>query len=400
MLASLISLVLSSCLANAAPAPSSLAATLIKHGETLLNSDGIPANYSPPGGVGVSPNDPPPAYVTISDFDFQSINLALNQEFIELDLFHRGLAMFSADEFAEAGITAADQFLIEFMADQEVSHAELLTDMLGPRAAKPCSYQYPFTTVRQFFDFCQKLTRFGESGVYGFLPHLDSRPAANLLTLSITTEARQQMIFRQFAGAFPMPVHFETGPPQAWAWTMLSPYLKSCPSENPLIQFQIFPSLNVTNNPSSGNGTSAIYLAAISTNRTSLSYAGREVNFTWNLPGHLTGYDGRYKTASNAVQSSQFALWVAQLNATYTPLTNVNLTSRTATTYQPNNTVFPPSDFRQLYYAVPGSATNNNGVVNGTMFVALTDTDLPVTPYNLSLVNQHVVAGPAIYQAD
>lgn len=34
------------------------------------------------------------------------------------------------------------------------------------------------------------------------------------------------------------------------------------------------------------------------------------------------------------------------------------------------------------------------------MFIALTDTDLPVTPYNLSLVNPHVVAGPALYQAD
>lgn len=100
------------------------------------------------------------------------------------------------------------------------------------------------------------------------------------------------------------------------------------------IRFQIFPSLNITNNPSIidtttdgtivshesgtvvyypeiansttggtgqlGNGTSAIYLAAITTNRTSLSYAGREVNVKWNLPGHVTGYDGRYKTASTA----------------------------------------------------------------------------------------------------
>lgn len=32
----------------------------------------------------------------------------------------------------------------------------------------------------------------GEAGVYGFLPHLDSRPAAQLLLQAITTEARQQ----------------------------------------------------------------------------------------------------------------------------------------------------------------------------------------------------------------
>ena len=103
----------------------------------------------------------------------------------------------------------------------------------------------------------------------------------------------------------------------------------------PLLRFQIFPSLNVTNNPSIidtttngtvvsyesgtvvyypevsanattggtqqvGNGTSAIYLSAVTHNRTSLSYPGRPVQFKWNLPGHVTGYDGKYTTYSTA----------------------------------------------------------------------------------------------------
>lgn len=58
-------------------------------------------------------------------------NLALNQELIELDLFHFGLAKFSVDEFEAAGLDADDRFLIEFMADQEVGHAKALTDILG-----------------------------------------------------------------------------------------------------------------------------------------------------------------------------------------------------------------------------------------------------------------------------
>lgn len=37
--------------------------------------------------------------------------------------------------------------------------------------------------------------------------------------------------------------------------------------------------------------------------------------------------------------------------------------------------------------------------INGTMFVALTDLNLYVTPYNISKVNPHVAAGPALYQA-
>jgi len=58
-------------------------------------------------------------------------NLALNQEWIELDLFHYGLAKFSVEEFEAAGLYAEDRFLIEFMADQEVGHATLLSNILG-----------------------------------------------------------------------------------------------------------------------------------------------------------------------------------------------------------------------------------------------------------------------------
>jgi hypothetical protein len=58
-------------------------------------------------------------------------NLALNQEWIELDLFHHGLAQFSVEEFEAAGIDAEDRFLIEFMADQEVGHATMITNILG-----------------------------------------------------------------------------------------------------------------------------------------------------------------------------------------------------------------------------------------------------------------------------
>lgn len=79
---------------------------------------------------------------------------------------------------------------------------ELLTNILGPGAAKQCTYNYSgaFSNVREYLDFNQKLTRWGESGVWGFLSQLNSRPSGGLLGQSIATEARQQMIFRQFTG--------------------------------------------------------------------------------------------------------------------------------------------------------------------------------------------------------
>lgn len=70
----------------------------------------------PTGGINASVSSPMPEYRPFSDFDFQSLNLALNQEWIELDLFNYGIARFSPEEFEAVGITPADQSLIQFMA--------------------------------------------------------------------------------------------------------------------------------------------------------------------------------------------------------------------------------------------------------------------------------------------
>ncbi|GLB21510.1 hypothetical protein AtubIFM61612_002058 [Aspergillus tubingensis] len=370
-----------------------------------------PGPYIPAGGVGT--NGTTPVYNAKSDFDYESLALALYQEYIELDLFHDGLARFSVDDFTAAGLTAEDRFLIEFMADQEVGHATMLTNILGAEAPRQCNYVYPYTTVHEFLDFCQKLTRFGEAGVYGFLSHLDSREAATLLTLSITTEARQQMIFRQFEGLFPMPVWFEVGVPQSWAWTLLAPYIASCPEGQTRLAWQNFPALSILNQPNPvringadawretiTNGTNVLNSTAVPSsqacqnndavgincspaithNRTNpLSFPGREVFLSWDAPGQPVGPNNSYVTSTTA-GAPKYVAWVTQLNVTYSELTLNG--SRSGSTIQPNV---------ETYAGDPA--------VNGTMFIAITDTNLYVTPFNITMINPHVVAGPALYQS-
>ena len=130
--------------------------------ETTYPADGAlhdpqPEPYTPAGGLGT--NGTEPVYKPQSDFDYESLALALYQEWIELDLFHNGLAMFTAEDFEAAGLTTEDRYLIQFMAEQEVGHATLITNILGAEAPRQCTYNYPFTTVREFVDFCQRLTR-------------------------------------------------------------------------------------------------------------------------------------------------------------------------------------------------------------------------------------------------
>ena len=384
---------------------------------TVYPSDGElhepePAPYTPNGGLGT--NGTEPIYKPRSDFDYESFALALYQEWIELDLFNNGLATFSDKDFEDAGLTAEDRALVAFMANQEVGHATLITNILGAEAPVQCTYNYPFTTVREFVDFCQKLTRFGESGVYGFMNHLDSREAATLLLQSISTEARQQMIFRQFDGLFPMPVWFEVGIPQSWAWTLLAPYISSCPANQTRLAWQNFPALTVLNQPNparinanrTGMGETIGSTAsaplnstvpeedscvnssvvgencgpAITHNRTiPLSYPGRKVYFEWENPGKAVGPNNSYVTATSA-GAPVYVAWVNQLNLTYTHLTMTS--ANKGYTFQPNTTTY-----------------EGDPAINGTVFVALTSQNITLTSFNLSQINPFVVAGPALYQA-
>lgn len=375
-------------------------------------------------------------------------------------------------------MTASDRELIAFMAQQEIGHATMLSNILGARAPQQCNYIYPYTNVREFVDFCQKLTRWGEAGVYGFLAHLDSRESATLLTQSITTEARQQMIFRQFEGLFPMVEWFEVGIPQSWAWTLLAPFISSCPENQTRLIWQNFPTLMVVNQPdpwipgtsrnfSSGNNrtnghnatgynftSSGDQISRLNTtsgfnqtagfgfNQTTginntvgpgvsipkspkgsgrfnsstsandcgasvskirpvpLTAPGRRVLLQWDLPGKKIGPNDSYITTTETkAGSAKYVLWVSQLNITYTPLYVVNGTNSTESTNGTNGS-------NSTIYGIRGYTTQpsletyqGDPAFNGTIFIAITDSDPYVSPFNLSLINPHVVAGPALYQA-
>ncbi|KAF1942785.1 stress response protein Rds1 [Clathrospora elynae] len=387
---------------------------------TYYNSNGKPQNpmpipYTPAGGLGT--NGTEPRYQVNSDFDYESITLGLYQEWIELDLFNNGLAVFSDQDFLDAGLTAEDRAYIAFMAIQESGHATLLGNMLGETAPPQCTYNYPYRTVREFIDFNMKVTRWGESGVWGFLAHLDSREVANLLSLSIATETRQQISFRQMLGLSPQPVWFEAGIPQSWAWTYLAQYISSCPENTTRLAWQNFPTLFIDNQPNpnrfSPNDTKPHEVAGnriadpadstipadescvnvnatehpgyscspgITRNRSEpLSFPGKLVNLTWENPGQAVGPNNSYITATSAQGAPAYVAWVAQLNLTYTPLEITG--NNTGYTYQPAGEVY-----------------QGDPTVNDTMFIAITDANPFLTPFNLSMINPHVVA-LGLYQA-
>ena len=215
------------------------------------------------------------------------------------------------------------------------------------------------------------------------------------------------------SGLHPMPVWFETGIPQSWAWTFLAPYISSCPENTTRLAWQNFPALHVANQANinrispndtadwerTGNRTSdpattdipqdesCVNLnvtgygcgPAIARNKSEpLSFAGKQVRVLWDDPGMAVGPNNSYTTATSAGDPTWVA-WVAHLNLTYTPLTVTG--PNEGYTYQPATEVYAGKE-----------------MVNGTMFIALTDTDMFLTPFNLSMINPHVRA-LGIYQA-
>jgi hypothetical protein len=90
------------------------------------------------------------------------------------------------------------------------------------------------------------------------------------------------------------------------------------------------------------------------------------------------GPNNSYVTSTTAGQPS-FVAWLSQLNLTYTELTVTG--QNTGYTYQPASEVF-----------------ETDPALNGTAFIALTDTNMFVTPYNLTMLNPHVRA-LGLYQA-
>ena len=101
-----------------------------------------------------------------------------------------------------------------------------------------------------------------------------------------------------------------------------------------------------------------------------LSFPSREVFLTWDNPGLPVGPNNSYVTSTTAGQPA-FVAWVSQLNLTYTPLTIT--VPNSGSSYQPPNEVY-----------------ETDPAVNGTVFIALTDSDLYLTSFNLTMINPHV----------
>jgi hypothetical protein len=111
----------------------------------------------------------------------------------------------------------------------------------------------------------------------------------------------------------------------------------------------------------------------------------------WDSPGKQVGPNNSYVTSAQTQPGdARYVIWVSQLNITYTALQVDNST---------NGTISNSTGTRGFTIQPDLETYQGDPATNGTIFIAITDNDPYLSPFNLSMINPHVVAGPALYQA-
>ena len=217
------------------------------------------------------------------------------------------------------------------------------------QAANQCTYQFPFETVREFINFSQQI-RLSPRLPFPPLPNdpppdssnrrirhprlhrtpqlTRSRPAPRPNTNSLLPRTNDIPPIRR---PLPRSCRLSNGDYAEYDVDDVGAFILSCPAGNPVIEFQNFPALNVVvrfrrsvfpissyplhflltlsstqNNPDPTPFINTSTLAnntnpAITHNRSiPLSFPGRLVNLTWELPGQAVGPNSSFVTNTSA----------------------------------------------------------------------------------------------------
>ncbi|KAF8598925.1 hypothetical protein BDV93DRAFT_592544 [Ceratobasidium sp. AG-I] len=185
--------------------------------------------------------DPP---VEVNDISI--LNVALTLENIESAFYQSGLSKYDAKAFEKAGFEPWVRGRFQQIADHEATHVKFLEGALGNQATKPCSYSFPYTSVRSFVELSMVLEGVGVSAYLGAAHLISNKDYLTAAAAILTTETRHAawvgsaaLKGTPWSGAFDTPITFDQ------AHTMAVGFITSCPSTNPPLPVEQFPALTV-----------------------------------------------------------------------------------------------------------------------------------------------------------
>ncbi|EPQ53145.1 hypothetical protein GLOTRDRAFT_46095, partial [Gloeophyllum trabeum ATCC 11539] len=192
--------------------------------------------------------------------DVTVLQFALTLEHLESAFYHGALEKFDANAFASAGFPTWVRERYEQIAGHEASHVAFLTKAIGDNATKPCTYSFPYTDPKSFAALSLSIEGVGTAAYTGAAHLLSNPDDLNAAGSILATEARQtSWIHAAVNKGEPWSGAYQTPLTPSGAYSLASPFIKSCPESNPPLPVKAFPGLTIS--PSMPKAGSTIKVA-------------------------------------------------------------------------------------------------------------------------------------------
>ncbi|KAJ7504146.1 ferritin-like domain-containing protein [Mycena galericulata] len=196
--------------------------------------------------------------------DTTVLNFALTLEHLENAFYSGALAKFSEKDFLKAGLPSWARGRFAQVAAHEAAHVAFLSNALGANATQPCNYTFPYTDPKSFAGLSQAIEGVGVSAYIGAAQFITNKDYLTAAASVLSTEARHASwvasaieLYAGWNGAFDVPLD----PNQVFS--IVAPFITSCPSTNPILPFTPFPTLKTsTKRYSPGKKIDLVYTPA------------------------------------------------------------------------------------------------------------------------------------------
>ncbi|KAJ4477557.1 ferritin-like domain-containing protein [Lentinula aciculospora] len=236
------------------------------------------------------------------------LNFALTLEYLEYAFFSGGVNSFTEHDFTNAGLPSWSRGRFEQIASHEQAHVQLLSDALGSNATQACNYTFPYTDPVSFAALAQVLSGVGVSAYAGAAQFVSSKAYLTTAATILSTEARHAAWIagpvnkeNPWSGPFDTPLSLNI------VYTLAAQFITACPSSNPPLPVQVFPSLTIDENATAGQAVSVSASNDVTTEDQFVAFfSGRDTTFVQVqggevvIPNTLLGTSYAVLTSSNS----------------------------------------------------------------------------------------------------
>ncbi|KAG8723211.1 hypothetical protein FRC09_004245 [Ceratobasidium sp. 395] len=176
--------------------------------------------------------------------DTDILNYALTLE----NAFYKGaLEKFDANAFKKAGFEPFVRGRFQQIVDHEATHVQFLSEALGDKATKPCTYKFPYNDPKSFAALSMALEGVGVTAYLGAAKLISNKDYLTAAAAILTTESRHSAWISSsvnmgtpWSGAFDVPLSLNQ------VYSLAAAFITECPSSNPSLPVKAFPALTVS----------------------------------------------------------------------------------------------------------------------------------------------------------